>query len=131
ASIDLYPYGELIKKKEVHAIMAAHASYPKHRLQETDENGRLLPSSLSYSFVTTMLRGELQFDGLVITDDLEMGAIVNNYGIGDACKRAINAGADMLAICATPNSIRDGYHAVLDSVRSGELRSDRIDESLE
>jgi beta-N-acetylhexosaminidase len=131
ASIDLFPYGELIKKKEVHAIMAAHAAYPKHRLQESDENGRLLRSSLSYNFVTTLLRGELKFDGLIITDDLEMGAIVKNYGIGEACKMAVNAGADMLAICADPNSIRGGYDAVLNAARSGELSSDRIDESLE
>src|SRR5580765_9102299 len=105
---DLFPYRELLKTSDVPAIMVAHASFPHHRLQETDQNGKLLPSSLSYNFVTKLLRGELQFDGLVITDDLEMGAIVKNYGIGDACKMAVAAGVDMLAICVDPVSVREG-----------------------
>lgn len=130
SSIDLYPYREFIASGNVHAIMAAHAAFPKHRLQELDENGKLLPSSLSYNFVTNLLRGELAFDGLVITDDLEMGAIIKNYGVGDACKMAISAGADMVAICADPNAVREGYHAVLKAVESEELSVNRIDESL-
>ena len=129
-STDLYPYHQLLASGDVHAIMAAHASFPNHRLQETDQNGKLLPSSLSYNFVTTLLRDELAFDGLVITDDLEMGAIVKNYGIGDACKMAVKAGADMLAICADPNAVRGGYNAVLKAVNDGEIGIDRIEESL-
>lgn len=115
--VDLFPYRELLASGDVRSIMVAHASFPTHRLQETDQNGRLLPSSLSYNFITTLLRGELGFDGLVITDDLEMGAIIKNYGIGDACKMAILAGVDMLAICADPERIREGYNAVLHAVR--------------
>jgi beta-N-acetylhexosaminidase len=131
AEIDLVPYRELLHKGNVQAIMAAHASFPKLNLQETDENGKLLPSSLSYNFVTTLLRGELQFDGLVITDDLEMGAIVRNYGIGDACKMAVTAGVDLLAICADPNAIREGHNAVLQAVNDGEITTDRIEKSIE
>ncbi len=89
--------------------MIAHASFPKFDLQETDSNGKLLPSSLSYNIVTKLLREELGFKGLTISDDLEMGAILKNYGIGEACKMAINAGQDMLAICANPESIRTGF----------------------
>ncbi len=129
--IDLFPYRKLLLPAKVQAIMAAHASFPHHRLQETDQNGKLLPSSLSYNFITTLLRGELGFEGLVITDDLEMGAIIKNYGIGDACKMGILAGADMLAICADPLAIRDGYHAVLQAVNNGVIQMDRIDTSLE
>jgi beta-N-acetylhexosaminidase len=127
---DLYPYRELLNRSDVRAIMVAHASFPHHRLQETDQNGKLLPSSLSYNFVTTLLRGELLFDGLVITDDLEMGAILKNYGIGDACKMAVLAGVDMLAICADPDAIREGYNAVLRAVNAGEIGIKRIDRSL-
>lgn len=128
--VDLFPYRELIAAGNVNSVMVAHAAFPEHPLQEKDENGKLLPSSLSYNFVTTLLRGELGFDGLCITDDLEMGAIMKNYGIGDACKMAVNAGADMLAICADPNAVREGFHTVLASVKSGELAESRIDESL-
>ena len=127
---DLFPYRKLLASAKVGAIMAAHATFPRHRLQETDQNGKLLPSSLSYGFVTTLLRGELQFDGLVISDDLEMGAIIKNYGIGEACKMAILAGVDMLAICADPNAVREGFSAFCKAVESGEISQERLEKSL-
>ncbi len=128
--IDLYPYRELFARGGAKAVMAAHTAFPHISLQETDQNGKLLPSSLSSNFINTLLRGVLRFDGLAITDDLEMGAIVKNYGIGDACKMAVGAGIDMLAICADPQAIREGYKAVLAAVTRGELTENRIDESL-
>lgn len=128
AQNDLCPYKQMLPSAK--AVMVAHACFPKLRLQEADKHGKLVPSSLSRKFVTDLLRDELQFDGLVITDDLEMGAIVNNYGIGDACKMAIAAGVDMLAICADQGRIVDGYTAVLDATRSGEIGTERIDRSL-
>lgn len=128
--IDLFPYGELIASGEAKAVMAAHTAFPRIGLQEIDQSGKLLPSSLSNNFINTLLRGTLRFDGLAITDDLEMGAIVKNYGIGDACKMAVGAGIDMLAVCADPRAIREGHQAVWDAVSRGELSEDRIDESL-
>jgi len=130
--VDLFPYWEwqLFNDSEIHAVMVAHAAFPGNALQETDQNGKLLPSSLSYNFVTKLLRGDIGFDGLVITDDLEMGAIVKNYGIGEACKMAINAGADSLAICANPNAIRVGYQAVLSAVENDEIAHERLEDSL-
>ncbi len=128
--VDLLPYRRLIPTGNVHSIMVAHASFPRFDLQETGENGKLLPSSLSYNIVTKLLREELEFDGLVITDDLEMGAIVKNYGIGEACRRAILAGVDMLAICASPEAIGEGCKAVIEAVKNGEISETRIDESL-
>jgi len=128
--IDLSPYRHLLSAADVPAVMVAHAAFPKSKLQETGQNGKLLPASLSHNFVTNLLRGELGFNGLVITDDLEMGAIIKNYGIGEACKMAVIAGADMLAICADPAAIREGYQAVVDAVRSSEIATDRLDESL-
>ncbi len=128
--IDLLPYRRLIPTGKVHAVMVAHASFPRFDLQETDENGKLLPSSLSYNIVTKLLREELEFAGLVITDDLEMGAIVKNYGIGEASKMAIAAGVDMLAICASPEAIVEGCKAVTEACKTGEISETRIDESL-
>lgn len=127
---DLFPYRELFHTGKVHAVMVAHAVYPNIDLQETGTDGKLLPSSLSYNFVTKLLRGELGFDGVTITDDLEMGAIVKNYGIGEACKMAINAGADMLAICADANAVREGFGAVLRAVETGEISEERLNQSL-
>jgi beta-N-acetylhexosaminidase len=129
-SIDLYPYREIMTATNVQAIMVAHAAFPEVGLQETDRNAKLLPSSLSHNFVSSLLRGELQFDGLVITDDLEMGAIIKNYDTGDACKLAVAAGVDMLAICAGPAAVIEGYNAVSQAVNRGEISLDRIEESL-
>ena len=128
--IDLYPYQRLLKQN-VEMVMVAHAAYPNLGLQERDRDGRLLPSSLSSNFIRGLLRDELKFEGVVITDDLEMGAIVKNYGIGEACKMALNAGNDMFAICAKEDAIREGFAAVSKAVTSGEITESRIDDSLQ
>lgn len=130
AETDLFPYREIFKTSNIHAVMIAHAAFPNSDLQETDRNGKLLPSSLSFNFTTKLLRNELGFKGITITDDMEMGAIVNNYGIGEACKMAIKAGVDMLAICNNSEVIRAGLTAVLEAVKSGEISETRINESL-
>ncbi len=124
---DLFPYRQI----NSHAVMIAHAAFPKTDLQETDRNGKLLPSSLSYNFTTKLLRNELGFRGISITDDLEMGAILKNYGIGEACKMAIKAGADMLAICNNPNAIQTGFAVISEAVKTGEISETRLDESLQ
>jgi len=95
-----------------------------------DQNGKLLPSSLSPSVISNLLRDELGYEGLVVTDDLEMGAIVENYGIGEACKMAVAAGADMLAICASPEAIAEGFDSVRRAVNEGEITEDRLYRSL-
>jgi beta-N-acetylhexosaminidase len=127
---DLFPYRSLLAAGEVKSVMVAHAAFPNIRLQEADQNGKLLPSSLSPAIISKLLRSELGYDGLVLTDDLEMGAIVENYGMGDASKMAIAAGADMLAICAGIDAIKLGHAAVTDAVEKGEISEDRIDESI-
>jgi beta-N-acetylhexosaminidase len=127
---DLFPYREIFKTIKTNAVMIAHASYPESDLQEIDRDGKLLPSSLSFNFTTKLLREELGFRGIAVTDDLEMGAILKNYGIGEACKMAIRAGADMLAICAKEENIREGFKTVFDAAASGEISETRIDESL-
>lgn len=125
---DLFPYEALLA--EAKAVMIAHAAFPNIRLQEEDQNGKLLPSSLSPAIISKLLRGEFGYDGLVLTDDLEMGAIVENYGIGEACKMAITAGVDMLAICAGVDAIKEGHTAIADAVERKEISEDRIDESI-
>jgi beta-N-acetylhexosaminidase len=127
---DLFPYSEVLNRHHTASVMVAHAAYPNTRLQEQDVNGNLLPSSLSRRVVTTLLRDELNFKGVAITDDMEMGAIVRNYGMGEACKMAINAGQDMLAICASVDAIRQGYDAVRSAIENGEITDTRLDASI-
>ncbi|HTK38222.1 MAG TPA: glycoside hydrolase family 3 N-terminal domain-containing protein [Pyrinomonadaceae bacterium] len=129
-SVDLVPYEQLLQTGDVNAVMIAHAAYPQLDLQETAQNGTLLPSSLSRNVVSGLLRSELGYDGLVLTDDLEMGAILKNYGIGEACRLALGAGEDMLCICAGVDSIYEGFNAILDAVKAGDISTTRIDESL-
>lgn len=128
---DLYPYREFFKTSVVHAVMIAHAAFPNLDLQERDRNGKLLPSSLSFNFTTQLLRAQLGFDGLALTDDLEMGAIQKNYGIGEACKMAVKAGQDQLLICNDAGAIREGFRAVLEAVKSGEIAESRVNKSLQ
>lgn len=128
--IDLFPYREIFKARKPSAVMIAHASFPKSDLQENDDEGKLLPSSLSYNFTTKLLRRELGFEGIAVTDDMEMGAILKNYGIGEASRMAIRAGEDMLAICAGENNIREGFNSIVEAVKSGEISESRINESL-
>ncbi len=85
------------------------------------------PASLSRIIVTELLRGELGYDGVVITDALRMQAIHDKYGSGEACVRALEAGCDMLLL---PYNFTNGYNGVMDALSSGRLMEARIDESV-
>ena len=85
------------------------------------------PASLSPAIVTGLLRGELSYDGVVITDALRMGAIHEEYGSGEACVRALEAGCDMLLL---PYNFTNGYNGVMKALREGRLTEARIDESV-
>jgi beta-N-acetylhexosaminidase len=130
-STDLYPFTKHLENNEVYTIMTGHTTYPNLDLQETDSNGKLLPSSLSHNIITGLLRMELNYQGLVLTDDLEMGAIVNNYGIGEATKMAFLAGSDFLVICNQKEAIREGFDAMIKGFHEGEITEERINQSLE
>ena len=84
------------------------------------------PASLSPS-VIGLLREELGFDGVIVTDALRMDAVYEQYGSGEACVRALEAGADMLLL---PYNFTNAYEAVARAVRDGRLTEKRIDESL-
>ena len=128
---DLFPYLELFKSAQVYAVMVGHAAYPQIDLQEKDSLGRFLPSSLSRNFITSLLREKLGFQNVVLTDDLEMGAIIKNYGMGEAAKMAIKAGNDFLLICADPERMVEAFNAVKETVERGGISESRINESLE
>lgn len=129
--LDIKPYVKHFAAENVYAIMTGHTTFPPFDLQEADSNGKLLPSSLSYNIVTKLLRDELKFTGLALTDDLEMGAVVENYGIGEASKMAVEAGNDFILVCNDPDAIFDSFNAVLKAAEKGEISEERIDQSLE
>ena len=129
---DLAPYIELFQREDnmVRAVMVSHGGFPNIDIHRGIAGGRLVPASINPSIVTDLLREELGYDGLVLTDDLEMGAIAKHCEIEEAALRAVLAGEDMLLVCAKPEMIRRAYDALLKAAREGALTRERIEMSL-
>jgi beta-N-acetylhexosaminidase len=89
---ELVPYTALMP--ELDSVMTCHANYRAY-----DPDNERLPASLSHNIVQKLLRDQLGFDGLAITDDLDMGAILNEVSFEQAIQGAIKAGNDMVMIC--------------------------------
>ena len=100
--------------------MTAHISLPA-------VTGDHTPASLSKQIITDLLRNEMGFDGIVITDALNMGAITKHYDSSEAAVLAIQAGVDMLLI---PDSPMEAYEGILNAVKNGTISEQRIDESV-
>lgn len=101
-------------------VMVSHVTATA--VDETD-----VPCSLSKTVITDILRNELGFEGVVITDALDMGAITEYYTSEEAAVQAIEAGADMLLM---PEDFHAAYDALLEAVQGGTISEERIDESL-
>jgi beta-N-acetylhexosaminidase len=129
---DLAPYIELFQRKDdrVRCVMVSHGGFPNIDISKGITGGLLEPASLSYNIVTNLLRNELGYQHLVVTDDLEMGAIAKHCEIEAAVVRAFLAGEDMMLICAHPEIIRRGYQSMLSEAQAGKLPKDRVRGSL-
>ena len=129
---DLAPYIELFQRKDdrVRCVMVSHGGFPNIDIVKGVTGGLLEPASLSHNIVTNLLRGELGYQHLVVTDDLEMGAIAKHCEIEAAVVRAFLAGNDMMLICARPDIIRRGYHSLLALAKAGKVPKDRLRGSL-
>ncbi len=99
-------------------VMVGHLIVP-----DIDE----LPATLSYKITTEMLRNEMHFEGIAITDSLAMSSIADNYGVGESAVMSIKAGIDMLL---DPTDIDTAIDAVVQAVESGDITEDRIDDSV-
>src|SRR5919109_5426727 len=98
----------------VAAVMTSHPVYPK-----LDPSG--VPATFSRRLVGDWLRGELRFDGVIVSDDLEMGAVSETCPIGEAAVRAAAAGHDLLLVCHTEPAQRAAATALVEAYRSGRL----------
>lgn len=85
------------------------------------------PCSLSKDVMTDLLRGEYQYDGIIITDALAMSAVADYYGSGEAAIKALKAGADVLLM---PENFEEAYTAVVEAVQDGTISEQRINDSL-
>src|SRR5438067_11978649 len=129
---DLAPYLELFQRADdrVRVVMISHGGFPNIDIKTGTTGGLIEPASISPRIVTNLLRQELGYKHLIVTDDLEMGAIAKQFEIEDAAVRAFTAGEDMLLICATPETIRRGYNALVAAARDQKISEKRIQTSL-
>lgn len=121
-NLELIPFKRAIQSG-AEMVMVAHLLLP-----EIDPN---LPSSLSEKIVSDLLRKDLGFNGVVITDDLTMKAISGNFTIGAAAVKSIKAGTDMVMVAHKYENILEVFSALKEAVLRGELSEERINESVQ
>lgn len=119
--LDLPPFAAACKAG-VAAVMTSHTIY-------TGLDGQT-PATLSAAILQGLLRTELGYDGLVITDDLEMGAIENGQSVAAAALAAFVAGADMLLICHDHDKVRAAYDGLRGALPAGQIAGERVSQSL-
>ncbi|MGH7965767.1 MAG: beta-N-acetylhexosaminidase, partial [Candidatus Binatia bacterium] len=118
--IDLYPFRRAIAER-VDMLMTAHVLYPA-----LDPD---LPATLSPLIIEKLLRRQLHFQGVVVTDDLEMGAIVRHFTIERAVVDALRAGADLLLICHSLERALRARDACINALHNGTLSPQRIEQA--
>ncbi|SET03194.1 beta-N-acetylhexosaminidase [Oceanobacillus limi] len=120
-SLELKPFIHAIKEG-ADAVMIAHILLP--------ELDSLHPATLSHNIITDLLRNDLNFDGLIVTDDMTMDAIENNYELGEAAVQSIKAGSDMILVAHEYHNVTETIKSVKQAVQTGEITEERIDESV-
>lgn len=122
-NLELVPFTKAINDG-CPGVMIAHILYPAYDTK--------YPSTLSKPIVSGLLREELGYKGLIITDSLTMAAVYNNYTKREIVKMCVNAGIDIMMFCgkATLEEQEEIYNAFIDLVKTGEISIDRINESV-
>lgn len=116
---EIYPFRKAIEDG-AEMIMVAHIALP-------NITGDYTPASLSPMVITDILKGQLNYDGLVITDGLDMGALTSNYSNSGIAVQAVTAGADLLL---TPVSPLEAKNAIVAAIEDGTISEARINESI-
>ncbi len=109
--------------EDIGAVMTAHVIF---------RNLSSEPATVSYDIITGLLRKKMGFDGVVVTDAMEMNAIRKSYSFGEGSVKAIEAGCDQILLYAyNPDFINEAFQAVYEAVESGRITEKRLDESIE
>lgn len=121
---DILPFKTIIDENDPndYFILVSHLKYPA-----LDEE---YPASLSSKIMIDLLRNELGYKGIIITDDMEMGAVANHNDFRSIGVNAVKAGADIVLVCHEYEHQQEVYLGLLDAVNSGEISQERIDESV-
>ncbi|WP_413409263.1 beta-N-acetylhexosaminidase [Paenibacillus amylolyticus] len=121
AELEWIPFQAAVKE-QVEAVMVAHILFPK---LDPDH-----PASLSDVIIGEHLRGKFKYDGVVITDDLSMGAIAKNFKLDQAALATVKAGSDILLVAHSYESAKTIFDTLISAVKSGKITESRIDESV-
>ena len=121
---DTKVFVDLIKqsKPNTYAIMVSHAMYPQI---DADH-----PSSLSKTIITDWLRKDMGYNGVVVTDDMDMGALAKHYTFGDMAVQSILAGSDILLVCHEYEHMQEAYNGLMKAVKDGRISKERLDKSV-
>ena len=121
---DISPFKFIIDNhpQDKFMIMVSHLKYPAF-----DEANS---ATLSYEIMTNLLRNELNFNGIIITDDLEMSAVSNYNTFTDVGVKAVKAGADILLVCHDYQHEQEVYLGILEAVQNGDITEERINDSV-
>jgi beta-N-acetylhexosaminidase len=127
--LEIEPFRENLSVTDM--VMAAHIAFPKlddtKVISKKDGQPVFLPASLSHKILTDLLRKNLGYDGVIITDALEMKAITEHFGPEKAVVGAIQAGADILLM---PSDLPKAYAGVMEAIKKGIISEERINESV-
>jgi len=123
---ELLPYRDLVKTGNVHIIMTSH-------IYNANLDAKY-PATMSKAILTGILREQLKFDGVIITDDLAMGAMVKNYSFEEILEKAINAGVNLLCLSNNgdsydPEIAQKAVDTIFRLVRSGKIKRETIEAS--
>ena len=123
-SEDTKVFVDLIKqsKPNTYTIMVSHAMYP-----QIDPDH---PASLSKTIIADWLRKDMGYNGVVVTDDMDMGALAKHYTFGDMAVQSILAGSDILLVCHEYEHMQEAYNGLMKAVKDGRISKERLDESV-
>ncbi len=119
--IELKPFIHAVENR-IPCIMTAHVRY-----RGIDDR---LPASLSKKVIGQLLRKTIQFNGVVITDDLEMKGITSDFSVPEAAVRAVKAGSDLILVCHSPDQQAAVLEALIHAFEKGTLSEEKLDASL-
>lgn len=119
--VELVPFADAIESG-ADVVMVAHILLP--------EIDAIYPSSMSKTIITDLLRKQLHFNGVVVTDDMTMSAIADNFDLGEAAVESVKAGTDIVMVAHDYNKIVSVINALKTAVINGEISEARVDESV-